>query len=306
MKIKPSVCWSLALAGATVPFATPAQAQTTPAPTIGTRLSVVELRDVSLADALEMIFVAAGNPSHIIDEQAKFVPSPSVTLTNIAWDAAVRNLTQSTGYKVSRNSSGTYIIEPRVVTPPDGGFPGGGFPGSEGVGGFNPGGPFPGSGPSNPFGRPGASGRGMGRGGRGGGLRTQANSQTRPNFGGRGTGGANNPVNPREGKDYKIIIVRHIYAGGIAQLFMNSQVIATESFVSPGSLGGGGGGGFGGGGGLGGGGLGGGGGGFGGRGGGGGGIGGGGFGGGIGGGGGGFGGGGLGGGGGGFGGGLGF
>ncbi len=234
MKIKSSLCWTLALAGAALPFGAPAHAQNAVTPGIGGRLSVVELRDTSLSDALEMIFQAAGNPSHIIDEQAQTVPIAAITLNNIAWDAAVRNLTQLNGYKVSRNASGTYLIEPRVIAPVDGGF----FPGGEGAPFGAPGSPFPGGAPSNPFVRNRFGGNNS-RTQANPDLRprTQANSQTRPNFGGRGGGNTADPS--KEGKDYKIIIVRHIYAGGLAQLFANADVIHTEDFVSPGQFGGG-------------------------------------------------------------------
>lgn len=217
MKIKSSLCYTLAVAGATLAVGAPAHAQNAVTSGIGGRLSVVELRDTSLADALEMIFQAAGNPSHIIDEQAQSVPIPSITLNNIAWDAAVRNLTQLNNFKVSRNASGTYIIEPRVIVPVDGGLPG--SEGSPFGGSISP---LPGGAPSNPFTRNRIRNQSNPS------LRTFANSQTRPNFGGRGGGNAN------EGKNYKIIPVFHIYAGGLAQLFNKSSIISTEGFVSPG------------------------------------------------------------------------
>lgn len=236
MKIK-SLCWTIALMGASLPFMTPAHAQNAVTPGIGGRLSVVELKDTTLADALEMVFQAAGNPSHIIDEQAQMVPIQAYSLTNIAWDAAVRNLAQLNGYKVSRNPSGTYLIEPRVIPSFDGSsFPGSsGFDRTSGSSSSSSGSSssFQG-GPPNPFLRNRGSGSTNMRSN--GSLRTSANSQTRPNIGGRGGGTA---LDPNEGKDYKIIIVRHIYAGGLAQLFGNSSVIRTQDFVSPGQSGGG-------------------------------------------------------------------
>ena len=196
-----SAQWLLALSGVVASFCASAQAQNTVTPAPGGRLTVVELRDTSLADALEMIFQAAGNPSHIIDEQAQAVLIPSVTLNNIAWDSAVRNLTQLNNFKVSRNPSGTYIIEPRIAQPT-----------GEGL--------FPGGAPGNPFIRNRANGN----------VRTSANSQTRPNIG----GGGSNTTTSKEGKDYKVIVVRHIYAGGLARLFGNASIITTAEFVSPG------------------------------------------------------------------------
>ena len=247
MKLKKHNLWTLAaLTGASISCSVPSQAQSTAPASASGRLSLVELRDASLADALELIFKAAGNPSHIIDESAQLVPIPSVTLNNIEWDAAARNLANLNNFKLYRNpETRVWIVEPRNPVPADGtmgpdGSPFGAPPGSMG----------------NPFlnGRPGAGGRPMGGGARtqsNQSIRTLANSQTRGNF-----GGGRQAVNPNEGKDYKIIIVRHIYAGGIAQLFQGGSVIATDAFVSPGVQGGGGlGGGIGGGGGFGGGGL---------------------------------------------------
>jgi hypothetical protein len=242
MKIKSSsLCLTLALTGAVFPFASPAKAQNAVTPGASGRLSVVELRDTTLADALELIFQAAGKPSHIIDESASLVQIPSVTLNNIAWDAAVRNLANLNNFKVSRNETGAWVVEPRApVVPADGS----GFPNPDGN--FGQPSPFPGGVPSNPFGvAPGAGGRNRNR------PRTQAspsvrtfsNAQTRGNFGGGRTN-----LNPNEGKDYRVIIVYHIYAGGLAKLFQNSSVISTDEFVSPESAGGNGNGGGGGGG----------------------------------------------------------
>jgi hypothetical protein len=65
-------------------------------------------------------------------------------------------------------------------------------------------------------------------------LETTSNAQTRPNLGGRGSSaGADSSAE----KEYRIIPVQHIYAGGLAQLFSSSSVIRTEDFVSPGASG---------------------------------------------------------------------
>jgi len=203
----------------------PAQAQNSITPTAPGRF-YIELKDASLSDALELIFKAADNPSHIIDESAQKVDIGDFTLTNISWDSAVRQLANQNGFKVSRNDSGAYVIEPRVpVAPTDGSTAPGGLP-------FAPALPSgPSAVPANPFG-------GVTTGAfemlpR---VATLSNAQTNP-FGGGDTGGGAST----EGKVYKIIIVRHIYAGGVAKLFNNSSVISTESFVSPAVTGGAGG-----------------------------------------------------------------
>lgn len=208
--------------GLTVPR--PALAQASITPTSPGRF-YIELKDATLADALELIFKAADNPSHIIDESAQAVKIGDFTLSNIAWDSAVRELANQNGYKVSRNESGAFLIEPRTpVAPADGVAPG--LPGAPAAGGAAV--------PANPFG-----------GGTAGAfevlppLATLSNAQTNPFGGGAAAGGG---ASDAEGKVYKIIIVRHIYAGGVAKLFGNASVITTQSFVSPASAGGGGGG----------------------------------------------------------------
>jgi len=47
-----------------------------------------------------------------------------------------------------------------------------------------------------------------------------------------------------EEKEYRAVIIRHVYAGGLAKLFAGGTIITTDQMVSPKSSGGGGGGGF--------------------------------------------------------------
>ena len=279
-----------------------AQAQNNVSPVTGGRLAVVDIKDASLKDALDLVFDSAGIKSRSIDASASQVFVPDVVRSNIAWDDLVRSLCITYDYKFSRNSDGLYVIEPRYPAGsfnPDGsgGFPGqggsdsrgGGFPGQSDFGGR---GNFPGQGgrsngpsaaPANPFGFGGApigGPRSFGNRQMTPNVETRANSQTAPRTG-RGRGGGNNrggagAGTPDQPITYTIIRVRHVYSGGIAQLFSNSSSIQTELFVTPGNINsgglgggsgigggfGGGGGGLGGGGGFGGGGFGGGGGGF--------------------------------------------
>lgn len=218
----------------------PAQAQSNITPT-GAGRFYIELRDATLSDALELIFKSAGSPNHIIDESAQQVMIGNFTLTNIAWDSAVRQLANANNFKVSRNETGAYLIEPRQPVVMGSETPGG-VPGAVPFAPNTPGGV--GAVPPNPFG-----GRPTGRPFTGARplltprVETLADAQTRPNIGGGGT----RPGAADEKKDYKVIIVRHIYAGGLAQLFQNASVVRTEDFVSPGASGGGAGGGAGGG-----------------------------------------------------------
>jgi hypothetical protein len=194
---------------------------------------LVELKDTLLFDALKMVFRAAGNPSHIIDDTAKSVSVAPVVFNNVAWDSVVRQMANQNGFKMTRNAQGTFIIEPRVVaTEP--GFPGGFNPGGFNPGGFNPGG---GDGQNR-----GWAGRRRGMGGQGavpgnpfGGEAispmTRVNPQTTPMFGGAAGGAATTDAGAV--KEFRIVPVNHVYVGGIASLFSgNVGVVTTLQFVT--------------------------------------------------------------------------
>lgn len=227
--MKTKTFWGVAalLGGALLVSGSGAQAQVTPgAPG---RLAVVEIKDATLYDAINLVFRSAGVALPIQDDSAKAVVVPDIVRTNIAWDDLIRQLAPSKDWRFYKGPSGQYIIEPRAPQA---------IPGQEGAPFGSPG-SFPGTVPSNPFGggfnrrrtqasplvRPA--------------VETQANSQTRPRVpgaGGRagaGTGATGEPL------QYRPIIINHVYAGGIALLF-GGFAIPTEIFVTPGVRGGGG------------------------------------------------------------------
>ena len=226
----------------------------------------VELKDATLADALEMVFKAAGNPAHIIDDSAKDVNISSSTFPNHDWSSIVRQLTSTYNFKFYKNEGGTWVIEPRFPQQFQqgggefsSGSSGGSSSGRGGRGGFGGG-----SQGSSSSGSQGGFGRGPASGFNGsssstpanpfgGGSRPQVNTftnrQTLPSFG----GGAAAAADTGEEKSFRILTVKHIPARGVAALFKDAEVIATEVFVQPAGGGGGfggqqGGGGFGGGG----------------------------------------------------------
>jgi hypothetical protein len=200
-----------------------AQAQGTVNPVGGGRF-FVELKDASLADALELVFKAAGNTSYIIDDYAKDINIAAITFNNVQWDSIIRQLANQNNFLVRRNETGTYVIEPR--TPPPTENEGG--TGNYGSGrGGNPRRPpnagMPGL-PPNPFGAP------VNRGD----LSIEARPQVAPDEGDGAT-------DDDEGKEYHLLIVKHVYEGGIASLFGESSIISTEEFLTPaGSFGSGG------------------------------------------------------------------
>lgn len=217
-----------ALTGAVVGTSLPAHAQTT------ARFSSIEFKDATLFDSLNMIFQGANVANYSIDPSAKDVQIGTITLQNIAWDSALRNLANQNGFKVSRGADGIYLVEPREPVLQNG------VPGSTPFGAPMVGPGFPGANngvPSNPFSAPGGVFGGPGFTNQSAtgfepALSTQINAQTNPRFG--GTGGATGG----DDKKPQLVIVKHIYAGGIAQLFNNSSVIGTAQFVSPDSGGG--------------------------------------------------------------------
>jgi hypothetical protein len=173
----------------------------------------VELRDASLYDALEMVYRAAGNPSHVIDPSAKAVNIGSATFQNQPWTEIVLTLARQNNFRV-RNQGGTYMVDPRPV-PTTGGFPGG-FPGA--------GGPPPG------FGGPGGSPFGgiatFGNRSVSPSVTTRVSPQTLPGRLG-GLGGVTT------GGEFRLLPLQHVYAGGIAFLFEDATVLFTQDFVIP-------------------------------------------------------------------------
>ena len=212
-----------------------AHAQNNVTPATGGRLAVVDIKDATLKDALDLVFDSVGIKSRSIDASAAAVVVPDLVRSNIAWDDLVRSLCLTYNYRFSRNRDGLYVIEPRVPVGlnPDGSATGatpGGFPGASG----RPGGGVS-SAPANPFGFGGAPQGTTNRGNR---LvvpevQTLSNAQTTPR-GGRGRGGNTRGTGTNPLLKYTPIIVRHVYSGGIARLFNGGEVITTAAFVSPG------------------------------------------------------------------------
>ncbi len=186
----------------------------------------VELRDASLYDALEMVYRAAGNPSHVIDPSAKAVNIGSATFQNQQWTEIVLKLANQNNFRV-RNQGGTYIVDPRPV--PTTGFPGG-FPGAGGPPpGF--GGPPPGfGGPPPGFGGPGGNAFGgittFGNRSVSPSVTTRVSPQTLPGRRG-GLGGVTT------GGEFRLLALQHVYAGGIAFLFEDATVLTTQDFIIP-------------------------------------------------------------------------
>lgn len=224
MKIRNVGFWSVCALGGAMVLAqsAPAVAQSTITPG-GNGRFYVELKDATLADALEMVFKASGNPAHIIDEAAKSVYIASVTLPNATADAVIRQLANQNNFLVKKNSAGATVIEPRApVIPPDAmGMPGGPIPGV-------PGG-RPGIVPANPFGVsledvPEPTTIANAQFGR----NNRNNRNSRNNRGNRRSRAEWN----KNGR-YRLLVVRHTYAGGIARLFVNGDVLPTEALIMP-------------------------------------------------------------------------
>lgn len=225
MKIRNGGFWSVCVLGGALVLAqsAPALAQSTITPG-GTGRFYVELKDATLADALEMVFKASGNPAHIIDEAAKSVRIASLTLPNATSDSIIRQLANQNNFLVKKNAAGATVIEPRApVIPPDAM----GMPGVPGVPGARPG-----IVPANPFGvsLEGAAetttlaSAQFGRGGN--------NRNNRNNRGGNNRNRRSRSEWNKNGR-YRLLVVRHTYAGGVARLFTNGDVLPTEALIMP-------------------------------------------------------------------------
>ncbi len=223
MKIRDKAFWPVCVLGGALILAqsAPVLAQNTITPG-GNGRFYVELKDATLADALEMMFKASGNPAHIIDEAAKSVRIASVTLPNATADAVIRQLANQNNFLVKKNSAGATVVEPRApVIPADGmGMPGAPVPGM-------PGG-RPGIVPANPFGvslddAPEPVTIANAQFGRGGNNR---------NRGGNNRNRRNRSEWNKNGR-YRLLVVRHTYAGGVARLFANGDVLPTEALIMP-------------------------------------------------------------------------
>ena len=230
----------------------------------------VELKGSTLYDAIAMVQQAAGSTDYKVDESAKYVPVEPVTFNNAPWDTIIRRLATDSNFKIVPQKDGSKQIEPRYdmnayggeggygggYGSSGGGYPGGGYGSSSGGYGSSSGGGYPGGGTQRGGNQRGGNQRGgdQGSSARGGlpaspfsgGNRRQPrqtmNEQTAP-----GLAGASGAANA-EGKEYRVLQVRHVYVGGIASLFGDAGLITSEQFLIPESALGGnnnGGGGFG-------------------------------------------------------------
>lgn len=74
----------------------------------------IELKDTTLADALEMNFKIMGNPAHVVHEAAKSVPIRNLKLQNVQAAELPRILANQYNFEVVRSADGTYLVTPRM------------------------------------------------------------------------------------------------------------------------------------------------------------------------------------------------
>src|SRR4028118_2066126 len=98
----------LGVAGLSAPAA---RAQNNTTPNASGRRAVA-LKDATLRDALELVFVAAGNPDHAVDASAANVRIGSVSFKNQEWRDVVRSLANLNKFRFYR-SNNIWIVEPR-------------------------------------------------------------------------------------------------------------------------------------------------------------------------------------------------
>lgn len=170
---------------------------------------VVDLRDASLDDALNMIFKAVGDPTHSIDPAAKtFNIGTYHNQEPKAWNDIVRTLANMGNFSMRRDpGDGSWRIELRAA-PTNPNFPGGMSPGMN-PSGMNPSGMNNGTQPNiTTFGA-----RSM--------SSVRVSPQITPR---RRTGNAS-------GGTFVLIPVEHVYSGSIALLFEGGEILTTREFV---------------------------------------------------------------------------
>lgn len=204
MNIKRSaVAASLAMAGLWSAASHPVQAQE--AAVEGQARLVVDLRDATLDDALNMIFKAVGNPTHSIDPAAKtFNIGTYHNQEPKAWNDIVRTLANMGNFSMRRDpGDGSWRIELRAAPTTAPGFSSG-LP-DGGINGM----------PSNitTFGN-----------------RTMSSVRVSPQIAPRRRTGT-----ATSGGTFQIIPTEHVYAGAIALLFVGGDVLPTLDFVLPAS-----------------------------------------------------------------------
>lgn len=181
-----------------------------------TRFSV-DLKDATLRDALELVFQAAGNPSHVIDPSASQVRIGSVSFKNQEWRDIVRSLANLNKFRFRRENN-LWIVDPRAAT-----------------------------GATRTFGMTTASNFQMRalpeiqnvKPQMDFSVETRSNSQIggQGNQGGQGGIGGNNtltkPVAVDSNNPWSVLTTDHIYAGVIALFFQGGTAIGTQAFIVP-------------------------------------------------------------------------
>lgn len=173
-----------------------------------TRFSV-DLKDATLRDALELVFQAAGNPSHIIDPAASQVRIGAVSFKDQEWRDIVRTLANLNKFRF-RRESGAWIVDPRSSAQRSRGF------GTTTTTSFQI--------------RDKASFS----------VETRSNRQFGGGIGGAGgaggiggTGSLSKPIAIDSNNPWSIIEPLHLYAGAIALFFQGGTVVSSEAFIVP-------------------------------------------------------------------------
>lgn len=74
----------------------------------------IDVKDATMYDTCEMLFIQAGNPPHQIDESAKDIKvTYQNDFPNTTWDSVLRIVSNKFGYKVVREFDRSYSIVKR-------------------------------------------------------------------------------------------------------------------------------------------------------------------------------------------------
>lgn len=72
----------------------------------------IELRDISLYNALELLFKGGGISDYRIDPSANDVFIKSIVLKDVVWEDALIRVTNSKGFILSRPGGKLYVVSP--------------------------------------------------------------------------------------------------------------------------------------------------------------------------------------------------
>ena len=201
-----AVCATALLTGAQHPAE--AQAAAGAKPTASSARFSVDIKDATLKDALDLVFMAANERSYYIDAAAKSVRVGTLSFKDQPWRDIVRTLTSLNKFRFAR-TNGVWVVEPRASNVSESAIYGTSTRASAKQSDFS-------------VERRGSAQFGTGSGSGGSGGSGTTNVTVLPT-----------PVVVQSNSPWTIIEPNHTYAGALALFFQGAVVFSTEEQVIP-------------------------------------------------------------------------